>query len=164
VTAYPRLYDEFHSGCSLPEIGFGPHGDPVVAQDITFTIEISGQLETTWKAGAVYTLKVSAFSSELVNAWVHASEGALEAVEDGGQSSACSNAWWSTRPNEEEHQLRWVASTDVPVEGRCVVFSTAQAAGSTAAYQTNSVRIRFHVMCRWQPFCYCKQHANTYSL
>lgn len=89
-----------------------------------------------WQPGETYALSVS--GSAGAYAWIHATSGSLVATADGSQASACVNAWYSSG-GASVHAAEWVAPATAPSGGACVVFSTAQATGSTAAYNTNLV-------------------------
>lgn len=63
-----------------------------------------------------------------VHAWVHASPGSVEGAGEGSQASASTNAWHSDAP-AEQYVVQWNApgAAAVGAQGRCAVFTTAQA-------------------------------------
>lgn len=140
----PSYFDSY-SLCHIPHQSYKGHGSPVKSELVTFTLENSdGELATSWKPGETYTLITAVESGEDTQAFVHASIGVLKsnskASSDGFQSKSCENAWVSLQTSKSHH-MKWVAPSDVPTGGLCVVFSAAQATSSKAAYMTNSVRL-----------------------
>lgn len=144
VSAFPELYASRRNGCAIPTQGYAAHGEPVENEEISFSLQSGSASDavTFWEAGETYTLEVSAGSGESVYAWVHASAGIVTAALEGEQASACPNAWHSDT-GAAVHTVQWDAPAAVGEEGLCVIFSTAQAGGSRAAYSTNSVRFNF---------------------
>jgi hypothetical protein len=150
VNALPSYFD-WYNLCHIPQRGYKNHGTPLKNEHITFTLEDStGALSTSWKPGETYTLSTLSGNDEEVHAFVHASSGVLDAdkmnSKTGFQSSNCENAWGSMAA-ARRHEMQWVAPSNVPSGGLCVLFSAAQASSGKAAYQTNSVCCR---LCSWQ--------------
>lgn len=78
MAAFPKLYEERHQGCAIPTTGYSGHGAPLKNADITFAIkDKAGTTAMAWQPSGVYTITVPAYSSSPVNAWVHATAGAI---------------------------------------------------------------------------------------
>lgn len=121
---------------------------------MTFTLENSdGELVSSWMPGETYVLSTTSEEGHTVQAFVHASVGALNTIytdqsegpKVGFQSATCENAWGSMQASKTHH-TKWDAPAVVPTGGLCVVFSSAHATSGSAAYQTNSVRLPLGLM------------------
>jgi hypothetical protein len=79
LQAFPRLYNMAEwKGCQIATHPYGGHGAPQADQTVTMELtDASGKAVTGYAHGGKYSIKVKPYvASTLVNAWVHANQGA----------------------------------------------------------------------------------------
>jgi hypothetical protein len=158
VMALPQYYANEYaadSGCMIPSQEYAGHGPPKVDSGVSVTLEAkSGKPATEYEGGATYTLSSSAYGSEPVNIYIHATVGATSRAHPACQlhtpcsARVCANT--RPLPNAVQHALTMVPSTSSlaarPIKLAPASLSTAPSMAVT--WQCNSLCVlRRHLWC-----------------
>eukprot|EP00892_Ulva_mutabilis_P012619 jgi/Ulvmu1/972/UM102_0056.1 len=135
--ALPMFYNDNLMGCTIPDTNYGAHSAPTVNEMITFELADATGPVTEWEPGMEYTLTVAAYAAA-TNAWIHSTDGKLTPSDATTHAEAdCGEAVYSSEA-QPSHVVTWTAPA---MASGCVTVSSAQASGSSAGYDTNTVEV-----------------------